>query len=48
LLMAEGRRLESSKSEAEIRAELEQAAGVALHRFEWPRHVREALTAAVH
>jgi hypothetical protein len=48
LLMAEGRRLESSKSEAEIREELEQAAGVALHRFEWPRHVRDALTAAVH
>jgi hypothetical protein len=48
LLMAEGRRLESSKSEAEIREELEKAAGVALHRFDWPRHIREALTAAVH
>jgi Iron-containing redox enzyme len=48
LLMAEGRRLESSKSEAEIREELEQAAGVAMHRFEWPRLVRDALTAAVH
>lgn len=48
LLMAEGRRLESSKPEAEIRAELEQAAGGALHRFEWPRQIREALTAAVH
>jgi Iron-containing redox enzyme len=48
LLMAEGRRLENSKSEAEIRKELEQAAGVALHRFEWPRQVREVLTAAVH
>lgn len=42
LLMAEGRWLESSKSEAEIRQELEQAAGVAL-----PRHITtEALRAA--
>jgi hypothetical protein len=48
LLMAEGRWLETSKSEAEIRKELEQAAGVALHRFEWPRQVRDALTAAMH
>ena len=30
LLMASGRRLESSKSEAEIREELDEAAGVAL------------------
>ena len=48
LLMAEGRRLESSKSEAEIREEIEQAAGVALHRFEWPQHIRKALAAAAH
>jgi pyrroloquinoline quinone (PQQ) biosynthesis protein C len=48
LLMAEGRRLESSRSEAEIREELEQASAVALHRFEWPGHIREALTAAIH
>jgi hypothetical protein len=46
LLMASGRRLESSRSEAEIREELEEAAGAALRQFEWPRHVREALTAA--
>jgi Iron-containing redox enzyme len=48
LLMAEGRRLESSKSEAEIREEIEQAAGVALQRFEWPQHIRRALAAAAH
>jgi len=48
LLMADGRRLESSRSEAEIRAELEEAAGVALQCLEWPRHVREGLTTAVH
>jgi hypothetical protein len=48
LLMAEGRRLESGRSEAEIREELEQAAGVALHRVEWPGHIREALAAAMH
>jgi hypothetical protein len=47
LLMASGRRLESSKSEAEIREELEEAAGGALLQFAWPRHVREALTAGV-
>ncbi len=47
VLMASGRRLESSRSEAEIREELEEAAGVLLLRFEWPRHVREALTAGV-
>jgi hypothetical protein len=41
LLMADGRRLESSKSEADIRRELEQAAGVAL-----PRYLEEALAAA--
>jgi hypothetical protein len=41
LLMAEGRRLESNKSEAEIREELEQAAGVAL-----PRYLGELLAAA--
>jgi pyrroloquinoline quinone (PQQ) biosynthesis protein C len=45
LLMADGRRLESSRSEAEIREEIEQAAGGAL---QWPPHLREALTAAVH
>ena len=39
LRMAEGRRLESSRSEAEIRAELEQAAGVALHAAVPPRRV---------
>jgi hypothetical protein len=33
LLMASGRRLESSKSEAEIREELEEAAGAALLQF---------------
>jgi hypothetical protein len=33
LLMASGRRLESSKSEAEIREELEEAAGVSLLQF---------------
>jgi len=48
LLMADGRRLESGRSEAEIRAELEQAAGVAFHRLDLPRHVRAALTASVH
>jgi len=48
LLMAEGRWRESSKSEAEIREEIEQAAGVALHRFEWPQHIRRALVAAAH
>jgi pyrroloquinoline quinone (PQQ) biosynthesis protein C len=48
LLMAEGRRLESSKSAAETREELEQAAGAALRRFEWPRHIREALARSVH
>ena len=47
LLMASGRRLESSRSEAEIRQEIEEAAGAALLQFEWPRHVREALTAGV-
>jgi len=47
LLMASGRRLESSKSEAEIREELERAAGATLPQFEWPRHVREALTTGV-
>lgn len=46
LLMASGRRLESSKSEAEIREEFEEAAGTAL-KFEWPRRVREAMTAGV-
>jgi hypothetical protein len=45
--MASGRWLESSRSEAEIREELEEAAGAALLHFEWPRHVREALTAGV-
>ena len=44
LLMAEGRRLESSRSEAAIRAELDEAAGVALHGLDLPRPVREALT----
>jgi HSP20 family molecular chaperone IbpA len=34
LLMASGRRLESSKSEVEIREELEEAAGAALLQFE--------------
>ncbi len=48
LLMAEGRWLESSRSEAEIREEIEQAAGVALHRFEWPQHIRKALASAAH
>jgi hypothetical protein len=48
LLMAEGRRLESSRSEAEIRAELEQAAGVALHGLDLPQPVRAALTGLVH
>jgi hypothetical protein len=47
LLMASGRQLESSKSEAEIREELEEAAGTALLKFEWPRHLREAMTAGV-
>lgn len=47
LLMASGRRLESSKSEAEIREEIEQAAGTALLKFEWPQHLREAMTAGV-
>jgi hypothetical protein len=47
LLMASGRRLESSKSEAEIREELEEAAGSALPKFEWPRHLREPMTAGV-
>jgi pyrroloquinoline quinone (PQQ) biosynthesis protein C len=47
LLMASGRRLESSKSEVEIREELEKAAGVALLKSEWPRHLREAMTASV-
>jgi pyrroloquinoline quinone (PQQ) biosynthesis protein C len=44
LLMASGRRLESSRSEAEIREEIEEAAGAALLHFKWPRHVRRALT----
>jgi pyrroloquinoline quinone (PQQ) biosynthesis protein C len=48
LLMAEGRWLESSRSEADIREELEKAAGGALRGFEPPRHIGEALTAAVH
>ena len=48
LRMADGRRLESSKSEGEIREEIEQAAGVALQRFEWPQHIRRALAAAAH
>ena len=48
LRMAEGRRLESSRSEAEIRAELEQAAGVALHELELPQSLRAALTGLVH
>jgi hypothetical protein len=48
LLMAEGRWLESSRSEAEIRAEIEQAAGLALHRFEWPEHIRKALASGAH
>jgi hypothetical protein len=48
LLMAEGRWLETSKSEAEILEEIEHAAAVALHRFEWPRHIREALIPSVH
>jgi len=43
--MADGRRLESSRTEAEIRAEIEQAAGGAL---QWPPHLRAALSAAVH
>ena len=47
LLMASGRRLESSKSEAEIRDELEEAARGALAKFEWPQHVRDAMTACV-
>jgi hypothetical protein len=47
LLMASGRRLESSKSEAEIREELEEAAGAPLLQFELPQQVREALTAGV-
>jgi hypothetical protein len=47
LLMASGRRLESSRSEVEIRDELEEAAGVALAKFEWPPYIREAMTACV-
>ena len=47
LLMASGRRLESSKSETEIRAELAEAAGVASLGIEWPQHVRKALAAGV-
>jgi hypothetical protein len=47
LLMASGRQLESGRSEAEIREELEEAAGAALLQFEWPRQVRKALTAGV-
>jgi hypothetical protein len=47
LLMASGRHLESSKSEADIREELEEAARGALAKFKWPRHVREAMTACV-
>jgi len=47
LLMASGRQLESSRSEVEIREELEEAAGAALLQFEWPRHLRKAPTAAV-
>ena len=48
LLMAEGRKFESAKSEAEISEEIEQAARVGSHRFEWPRYIRETFTAAVH
>jgi hypothetical protein len=47
LLMASGRHLESSRSEVEIRDELEEAAGVALAKFEWPPYIREAMTACV-
>jgi hypothetical protein len=47
LLMASGRRLESSRSEAEIREEIEEAAGAASLGFKWPRHLREALTAGM-
>jgi hypothetical protein len=47
LLMASGRRLESSKSEAEIRDELEEAARGALAKFEWPPYIREAMRACV-
>jgi hypothetical protein len=43
LLMASGRRLESSRSEVEIREELEKAAGAPLLQFKWPRHIGEAL-----
>jgi hypothetical protein len=45
LLMAEGRKFESSRSEAEIRHEIEQAAGMG---FEWPRHIRETFAEAMH
>jgi pyrroloquinoline quinone (PQQ) biosynthesis protein C len=48
LFMADGRKLEGSKSEAEIRDEIEQAARVGSHQFEWPRHIRETFAAAVH
>jgi len=44
LLMAEGRRLESGRTEAEIRAEIEQAAGPG---FEWPPHLHKLLAAGV-
>jgi len=44
LLMANGRRLESSRTEAQIRAEIEQAAGLG---FAWPPHLREVLAAGV-
>jgi hypothetical protein len=47
LLMASGRRLESSRSEVEIRAELEKAAGAPLLQFEWRRHIDEALRVGV-
>ena len=37
LLMTPGRQLESNKSEAEIRDELEEAAESALLQFDWPQ-----------
>jgi hypothetical protein len=47
LLMASGRQLEASRSEAEIRVELEKAAGTVLLEFERPGHVRKTLTVGV-
>jgi pyrroloquinoline quinone (PQQ) biosynthesis protein C len=46
LLMASGRQLESSESEAQIREQLAEASGGTLLQFEWPSQVRGALTAA--